>query len=184
MTGHLRAAQVGSGLLSAALVVATVVLAASGAGAAPARTVPVLVEFTDLEPGDRASRSWPLDVERTSAIIGRMVHRDGPGAADWDVQLCPAGAAAPARPCVDLLAVPVGTVVPRGPYEVQVSVHVLDLQVGAPESIEARVTLQEQPQGLAATGAGPVVVTALAALVAALVGLLLVVAARRRRDKA
>lgn len=180
MTGRLASASA-SGVLAAALVVATLVLAASGAGAAPQTSVPVVVEFTDVRPGDRASTSWPLRVERTATIAGRTVHRDGAGEAEWDVQLCPAGTAG-GTGCVDLVGAPVGTVVPQGAYEVRVAVHVLDIGLGEVESVEARVTLQERSTGLASTGADAVGATALAALVAALVGLLLVVLARRRGD--
>ena len=192
MTGRLRAGAATSLVVATLLAGASVVLGAGSAQAAP-RPLPVQVSFTDLQPGDVRSTSWPVDIAARARIATAVLHQDGSGGVEWSAWLCPVGGA---TTCLDVMSAGPGTVVAAGAYQMSVGLTVRDLRPGQSQSLEARYTFVQDDDGvladtsggrpghtglLARTGAAalPLVLTALAA---ATLGVLLVVLARRRRD--
>jgi len=161
--------------VAAVLAVACVFVGASGASALPS-SVPLAASFSNLMPGDSASKTWRLVVPQEARVSQAVLNRTGTGVVDWRAQMCPTTG----RPCVDLLKARVGTPVPAGTYELTVNLTVVELEQSETQSLEGRFTLVEAGGGeLAHTGA-QVWSAALASVLAAVVGILLVLVARRR----
>ncbi|HEY0118127.1 MAG TPA: hypothetical protein VGC04_05040 [Cellulomonas sp.] len=177
-------------VLAAVLACAWVVLGAGSAQALP-RSLPLQVSFTDLQPGQTRSTSWPVQIPTRARITQAMLRQDGPGGVRWTARLCPVSGAA----CLDVMTAAVGTSITAGDYLLTVGLTVVDLQPGQSQSLEGRYTLVEDDDGVLADtgGDGPngglastglsVLPLGVTALALAALGVLLVVLARRRHEE-
>ena len=180
--------------LGALLAGASVVLGAGTAQAAP-QALPVRVSFTELQPGDVRSSSWPVQIAAPAKVASAVLHQDGAPGVRWTARLCPTSGAGT---CVDVMTLGQGASVAAGAYVMSVGLTVTgDLQPGQSHSLEARYTFVEDDDGMLADTSGPfgsgrgrslaltgsaVLPLAASALAATTLGVLLVVLARRRRD--
>lgn len=191
MTRRLRTGAATSFLLAALLAVAFVLLGAGTAQAVP-QSLPLQVSFTDLQPGDVRSTSWPVRIPQQAKIAQAVLHKDGPGDVQWTAQLCPVSGAG----CLDVITAVVGTPIAAGDYTLRVGLTVVELQPGQTQSLEGRYTFVEDDDGLLADTSGPhgrggalaatgssVLPVGLTAVAVAALGVLFVVLARRGDDE-
>ncbi|MEN0127997.1 MAG: hypothetical protein AAGC49_01055 [Brevundimonas sp.] len=160
--------------MATVLAVACVFVGASGASALPS-SVPLAASFSNLMPGDSASKTWRLVVPQEARVSQAVLNRTGTGVVDWRARMCPTTGGT----CVDLMKASVGTPIHAGTYELTVNLTVVELEQSETQSLEGRFTLVEAGGELAHTGA-QVWSAALASVLAAGVGILLVLVARRR----
>jgi hypothetical protein len=175
MTRTRRVGQAGVLLAVAVLLgLAGVLLGATRAQAQLVRA-PYAATFENLVPGAGASTRLVLDVPVAATVRSATLTPSGrSGAFTWSAEVCD-----DAGSCVPVLDA-VGRRLDAGTYHVDLAVVAgQDVRPAEQGSVAGRLVLVGEPQGLAATGAAPGLLLAVASGCAAL-GLVLAVGSRRR----